>query len=153
MKMKKYLYLLLLALVPAMTFTACGDDKDDLDDITPSDVNFSEPTFKETNNSFILTYSQAIGSTQVGYTETYTFQGEQVVSVSISMTFPSESLAKQFMEEIAKDPQSKEAYRNITRNGKTCTYDATEYYKDMTKSEIREQLQWRVDEWEHFMHM
>lgn len=149
--MKKYLYLLLLALVPAMTFTACGSDDDELDpeNVNQDDVQISKPTLKETANQIILTYNESYGNFVVNMVETYEFQGERLVKVTFSETFPSEKLAKQFMEEIQKDPEEAERYKNISRSGRTITYDATAEFQDYTKSQIKEMLQWRMEEWDH----
>ena len=146
--MKKYLYLLLLALVPAMTFTACGSDDDDLDDIQPEDVKFSKPTLKETSNQLILTYNEIYGTFVINVVETYEFQGEQLVKVTVSETFPKEDLAKQFMEEVKNDPEDVEYYKNLSRSGRTVTYDATAQFQEYTKSQIKQMLQRRVEYWD-----
>ena len=147
--MKKYLYLLLLALVPAMTFTACGNDKDD--ELDPGDIELSKPVMKESGNTITFSYSTSYAGLTVNFVETYTFNNDEVVKVTISETFPSESLAKQFMEEIQNDPKEKVSYKDITRSGKTITWDGTKSYSGYSKSQVKKMLQWRTEEWDHMM--
>jgi len=147
--MKKYLYLLLLALVPTMTFTACGNDNKEDDELDPDDIEISKPVMKESGNTITYSYSTSYAGLTVNFVETYTFNGEQIAKVTISETFPSEALAKQFMEELENDTSEMETYKNLSRSGKTVTYDATEAYSEYTKDEIKEMLQWRTQEWEH----
>ena len=52
------------------------------------------------------------------------------------------------MEDIQSDPEEVLYYRNLTRSGRTVTYDATNEYKGKTKEEIRKFLQYRVDNWD-----
>lgn len=147
--MKKYLYLLLLALVPAFTFTACGDDDElDPDDVNPEDVQVSKPTLKEDGNKVTLTYAESYGTWKITIVETYEFQGERLVRATISETFPTEDLAKLFMEEVQADPEEQEWYKDLSRSGKTVTYDATESYAQYSKQEIMAMLQQRIATWD-----
>ena len=146
--MKKYFYLLLLALVPAMTFTACGSDDDNEPEFNPGDVKFSKPTLTETSKQLILTYNESYEDLVVNIVETYEFDGDVLVKVTFSETFPNEAMAQEFIDDLNSDPEESLYSRHLTRNGRTVTYDATSDYKGKTKEEIRKFLQYRVDNWD-----
>lgn len=140
--MKKYLYLLLLALVPAMTFTACGDDKDEvLDPKSPDNpgVTVKDASFKESGNKLILTYNVS-GSTLEGDVFTFEdewtceFNGEQLTRSSHVYTMPSSAIAKSVAEEL-KD-EAEPGY-SVSYSGSKVTYVDTPEWSDMSKTEIR----------------
>jgi len=143
--MKKYLYLLMLALTPALSFTACGDDDEDLDDIDPDDVTIVKPVLKDSGNTITFTYGESYGSYKFTITEEYNFQNDICVSARITETYPNETLAKEAENGYIEGGDASK----ISRKGKTITYDCTEEFKGMSKQEIKEMLQWRADEWEH----
>ena len=143
--MKKYLYLLLLALVPAMTFTACGDDKDE--ELDPDDIEISKPTLKDEGNKITFSYSTAYGTMTCLYTEVYKFENNKLVGVDVNVSMPNEELAKALVEELKAQS---EVYANVTRKGKTVTYTQLVDAEDaQTKEEVLTYLQLRVDEWDH----
>ena len=108
-----------------MTFTACGSDDDNEPEFNPGDVKFSKPTLTETSKQLILTYNESYEDLVVNIVETYEFEGDVLVKVTFSETFPNESMAQEFMEDIQSDPEEVLYYRNLTRSGRTVTYDAT----------------------------
>lgn len=143
--MKKYLYLLLLALVPAMTFTACGDDKDE--ELDPDDIEISKPTLKDEGNKITFSYSTAYGTMTCLYTEVYKFENNKLVGVDVNVSMPNEELAKALVEELKAQS---EVYANVTRKGKTVTYTQLVDAEDaQTKEEVLTYLQLRVDERDH----
>lgn len=145
--MKKYLYLLLLALVPALTFTACGDDKDE--ELDPDDIEISEPTLKDEGNKITFTYSSTYGTMTCIYKEVYKFEDDVLVGVDVQVTMPNEELAKALVEELKDHVES---YADVTRKGKTVTYtQLVEEEYEQTKEEVLEYLQWRKEEWAHHM--
>lgn len=147
--MKKYLYLLLLALVPTMTFTACGNDNKEDDELDPDDIEISEPTLKDEGNKITFTYSSTYGTMTCIYKEVYKFEDDVLVGVDVQVTMPNEELAKALVEELKDHVES---YADVTRKGKTVTYTqlVDEEY-EQTKEEVLEYLQLRKEEWAHHM--
>ena len=155
--MKKYLYLLLLALVPAMTFTACGNEKidnpkfvglfDKDEELDPDDIEISKPTLKDEGNKITFSYSTAYGTMTCLYTEVYKFENNKLVGVDVNVSMPNEELAKALVEELKAQS---EVYANVTRKGKTVTYTQLVDAEDaQTKEEVLTYLQLRVDERDH----
>ena len=140
--MKKFLYLLLLALVPAMTFTACGDDKDEVLDPKDPDnpgVTIKDASFKESGNKLILTYYVS-GSSREGDIFTYEdewtceFNGEQLTRSSHVYSMPSSAIAKSVAAEIQENA---EPGYSVSYSGSKVTYVDTPDLDDMSKTELR----------------
>ena len=141
--MKKYLYLCLMALVCTVGFTACGDDDDDItiEEIERNKATNQNAQIKDSGNFLTLTYTAKIKGIDISAVGTYTFDGlsdqSKCTKASMILNYPNEAIAKQaYNEEHAQDRAS----GIVTLNGRQVIHDETDFYKGLTKTEVRKSL-------------
>ena len=141
--MKKYLYLCLMALVITVGFTACGDDDDDItiEEIERNKATNQNAQIKDSGNFLTLTYTAKIKGIDISAVGTYTFDGlsdqSKCTKASMILNYPNEAIAQQAYNE--KHDQDR-ASGIVTLNGRQVIHDETDFYKGLTKTEVRKSL-------------
>jgi len=143
--MKKYLFLFLMTL-SCVTFTACGDDEEEVlnpDNPGQVDVKVGKAEIKESANQLVLTYGITVQGLTVSVKWTCDFQNDQCTRSVTEWTYPSETLARATYEAAVeeKDEWDTTVY---SYKGKVYIEDDTEDYRGTSKQEIKEEMQWYV---------
>ena len=131
MKLTKFFALLFAFSAMSFTFTACGDDEEDINNYEEEieDSRTRVSFTKDTPTELELTISRP-----GVYNEIYNakFDGNGIVTkVTLSLVYAKEDIAKRAYENL------KEADSTVTLNGKTVTSDITEAYYGYTRDEVR----------------
>ena len=135
--MKKFFYLMSLCLglfAGAAVMTSCGDD-----DLEGGEIKAG---ITEKGNTLTLTYKNAYATC----TETATFDSnDKCIKYIEATTYSSKDVANQAWDAEMQyvDADEKARYK---KDGKTITYDATEEFKGVSKSEIRQYMERFLEE-------
>ncbi len=131
MKLTKFFALLFALSAMTLTFTACGDNEEDIDNKERTEDSYARVSFTiDTSTELELTIARS-GT----YSEVYNakFDSEGIVTkVTLSLVYTEEENAKKDFEHIRKTSPT------ATLNGKTITTDITEFYPGYTRDEMRE---------------
>ena len=144
--MKKYLFLCLMALGCA-TFTACGDDEEDLIDLNNPgevDVKVGKAEIKESANQLVLTYGITVQNMTVSVKWTCDFQNDLCTRSVTEWTYPSESYAKMAYEAAVAEKEDWDT-TVYSYKGKVYIEDDTEDYRGVSKQEIKTEMQWYAE--------
>ena len=132
-----------MALVITVGFTACGDDDDDItiEEIERNKATNQNAQIKDSGNFLTLTYTAKIKGIDISAVGTYTFDGlsdqSKCTKASMILNYPNEAIAQQaYNEEHAQDRAS----GIVTLNGRQVIHDETDFYKGLTKTEVRKSL-------------
>lgn len=138
--MKKWLFMSVALVCALFTFSACGDD--DEEGFDPSKVN-TDIVEKGNTASCSISYGTYAETTE------FTFDGDKVVKCIQKSTYPSADAAKIVFEEYKNHmPENELALYKL--DGNIITYDMTDEWKDRSKTEAMQYLQWMKEEAQHF---
>lgn len=139
MKLTKFFALLFAFSAMTFTFTACGDDEEDIDNLEElinGDVK-SEFT-KKTSTELEVTLSLS------NYSEIINAQFDEktrlVTKVTAKVTYPNEAMAKYIYEEMKAEGE------NASLKGRTITIDITEDYEGETYDEVYKEFEEMIKE-------
>lgn len=136
--MKKYLLMAVALLMGAMCMTSCGDDKDEIDNITNGNgLGIGQSNIEDKGNIIVHTIVSQIYTT----TTTYTFDGNSesshLIKAVASVAFTNSKSAEIYWDEamsiIDEDdslsPQEKQAEKaKMKKNGNTIITDVTDNF-------------------------
>ena len=86
------------------------------------------------------------------FTETATFDSNDLCIKFIEQeTYPSKDYANAAWEEYkAEEADDPAEWAKYSKDGKTITYDATEDWKGKSKEEVRQYMEWMLEEYKHW---
>lgn len=117
--MKKLLWMLSILMMGLVSFTACGDDEEDVVAPTIPDLSKIQPTFDIVSTGETLSFSMEYQGI-VKMTITPQFNDQTCVSQTIVAQWANEELAKGFVYGFE---QEKAKVQNLKRNGSVVTFD------------------------------
>ncbi len=137
----KIITIALLAVFTMNTASSCGELGDILDNTDDTEYGDIETGWTEKGNKLI--YKISLDYILGKYTQvmTFEFSGETCIKATIEYIWSSDLLAQSFYESLDEDERAK-----AKLSGKTITMDATDDFKGMSKSEIKEAID-AIDEW------
>lgn len=134
--MKKYLIMCIGLLAGMLSFTSCGDDDKDIEDVI-GDITKVTTDLKDKGDELILTVKQ--GSM---YTSVYDakFKADKCTSYILTTTYKTEEMAKKAYEDLLKYANDSD---NITYSikGKVVTSDMTPLFAGWSKELVKTTLE------------
>ena len=130
MKLTKFFALLFAFSAMTFTFTACGDDEEDINNLE-KEIEDNKPSATITKNT--PSELELVINRPGMYTEIYNakFDNEGFATeATISLVYSNEDLAKKTYEDLRKDDPT------VKLNGKTVIIDITEAYEGLFHDDV-----------------